>query len=279
MPFATTAREAWSRPSGFTNRLRRAVRNNLLFAASRLPRPPATKFVRCLYGHAVFPENANSLRAFLRTIKQQGEFIDTATLLSILRSGEEPDGRFFHLSFDDGFANVLEAGGEIFVAERVPWTMFVATDLVEAPVDTLERYFSQLNAYAAPVRIMSWDQVRAVAEFGGEIGCHTRTHARLSQISGDPLRLADEILGARKKIESETGRSCTAFAWPYGTARDIDASARRAIADAGFDICFSAVRGRVEPGVTLPMDVPRHQVEYHWPMHERLLWASGFREP
>ena len=60
--------------------------------------------------------------------------------------------------------------------------------------------------------------------------------------------------------------------------RDIDSAARAAITAAGFSANFSAVRGRVEPGRTDVMDIPRHQVEFHWPLHELLLWARGFRE-
>ena len=79
-------------------------------------------------------------------------------------------------------------------------------------------------------------------------------------------------------IEARVGRPCTSFAWPYGTASDIDSATRAAIDAAGFRANFSAVRGRVEPGRTDVMDIPRHQVEFHWPLHELLVWARGFRE-
>ncbi len=275
--FAETAREAWSEPAGAGARLRSSARGAVLGLAARSVRP-APDFVRCLYAHAVFPEHRTRFRDFLRGLKETGDFIDTATLIELAKQ-PKPRGRYFHLSFDDGFANVYEAGGEVLLAEKVPATIFVATDLIEAGIERLADYFRNMTAYAAPVRTMTWAQVREASAAGIEIGSHTRSHARLSAISRDSTRLTDEVAGAKAIIERETGRSCTSFAWPYGTAADIDATALAAIRDAGYRISFSAIRGRVEPGHTDLLQVPRHQVELHWPPAHARAWAMGFREP
>lgn len=275
--FAETAREAWARPAGAA-RLRSLARSAVLGLAALRPSRGRDSFVRCLYSHAAFPESRGTIRRFVRTLKNEGEFIDTGTLGELIRSGDTPSGRYFHLSFDDGFANVYEEGGEVFEAEKVPYSIFVATDLIDADAEAISGYFRNMKAYRAPIRTMSWSQVREASRGIAEIGCHTRTHARLSDISRDSLRLKDEIVGAQARIEAETGKACTSFAWPYGTYRDIDAAARAAIAHAGFQTCFSAVRGAVKPGETDIMDIPRHQVEFDWPMHELMLWARGYRE-
>ena len=133
------------------------------------------------------------------------------------------------------------------------------------------------HAIAAAARATVTPQAVVVVA-GGEVGCHTRSHARLSAISGDDARLRDEIVAAKARIEAEIGTPCRSFAWPYGKMGDIDAKALAAIEEAGFDITFSAVRGRVTPGSTSLMKVPRHQVEFHWPLWENLLWAGGCRE-
>ena len=275
---ADTAAEAWAPVCGWRAKARGAARAARIRLEALRQGPASAPFVRCLYAHAVFSDTVPTFRAFLRAAKQEGEFVDTATLRTIIADGKPSDGRFFHLSFDDGFASVYEDGGPVMEDERVPYTMFVATDLIDADPDTLNRYFAHMPAYRARVRTLDWQQAKVAAEGVGEIGCHTRTHARLSKISGDGARLADEIAGARAIIEGHVGQTCDSFAWPYGTASDIDDTGRAAIAAAGFTSNFSAVRGAVRPGATDVMDIPRHQLEFHWPLHELMVWARGFRE-
>jgi len=275
-PFAESAREAWSEPAGCIVRARTAGRAAVLGLAGKIVRP-APDFIRCLYAHAVFPEQRARFRDFLRSLKHAGDVVDTATLIE-LASQTFVKGRYFHLSFDDGLANVLEVGGEVLLEEKVPATIFIATELVEAGMERLSGYFQAMAAYARPVRTLSWAQVRSASAAGFEIGSHTRSHARLSGISHDPARLEDEIAGAKAIIERQTGRPCTSFAWPYGTGADIDAAGLASIRAAGYRLSFSAVRGRVVPGHTDIFQMPRHQVELHWPASHLRAWAMGFRE-
>ena len=278
MSYAETARAAGPPPQGLRARARALARRQVLAFHDRSTRWAEGDFVRCVYSHAVFPEARQDLKSFVRTLKNQGDFVDTATLIHMLDAGEPVRGRYFHLSFDDGFSNVFEVGGEVFASEGVPYSVFIATDLIDVPYETLDRFNRERLKYRNPVRTMTWDQVRACAAAGGEIGCHTRTHARLSAISGDPRLLDDEIAGAKAKIEAELGKPCISFAWPFGMQTDIDEVARARVAGAGFRIIFSATRGRVVPGETSLLNVPRHQVEFHWPLWENLLWARGCRE-
>lgn len=277
--FVETAGEAWALPAdGLRHRVRAAARSAMLrIAARRGPAPD--NFIRCLYGHAVFGDTVDRFRDFVRRVRDVGEFIDTPALLELMAAGKPPSGRFFHLSFDDGFANVYEQGGRVLEDLRVPYTMFVATDLIAADEATMARYFVDMYSYRAPIRAMNWDQVVAAAASPmAEIGCHTQSHPKLSAISADPARLRAEIAGAKALIEAKTGKTCRSFAWPFGTMDDIDDASLAAIRDAGFDCSFSASRGRVEPGITDPFLIPRHQVEFHWPLHELIAWANGYRE-
>jgi peptidoglycan/xylan/chitin deacetylase (PgdA/CDA1 family) len=277
--FAETSIDAWARPAGLGAAMRKFTKQSILSLANRLTPVPQGPFIRCLYAHAVFQDNAANFRKAIRQVKSAGDFIDTPTLLEIIRSGREPDGRYFHLSFDDGFANVYEVGGEVLADEGVPYTMFVIANMVDASPEELSGYFSHMPVYRRMVRPMSWAQVKAAATTPGcEIGCHTMSHPRLSEISSDPARLQNEIAGAKALIEQKTGVPCNSFAWPYGRSTDIDEASLEAIEAAGFTACFSAVRGRVDPGKVNVLQIPRHHFEAHWPAHEVTLWAKGFRE-
>ena len=276
--FAASAREALKAPRSPLAMIRRTLRQSVLLSANLAWRSGTDNFVRCLYGHTLFPEHRERMRRVIRTLKDRGEFIDTATLIAILKSDAPVSGRYFHLSFDDGFANVYEEGGPIFAQEQVPYVMFLATDLIGASFEEMADYNRVALRYGKPIRPMLWSQVRDSIAAGAEIGCHTRSHARLSDISGNAGRLHDEIVGAKAVIERETGRPCISFAWPFGKDRDVDETALSAIREAGFEICFSAERGRIEPGASDRFRAPRHQMEPHWPVWENLLWARGFLE-
>jgi peptidoglycan/xylan/chitin deacetylase (PgdA/CDA1 family) len=276
--FAEHANEAWSKPSSIAAHTRAAVRSLILRGPGQAEFA-SQPVIRCFYGHAVFPEHADALRTFVSELSEVGEFVDSDRVEALLMRGEPPQRRYFHLSFDDGFANVFEEGGRVLEELRIPYTMFIATDLVGKDTSELAGYFRSMPAYRAPIRPLSWEQLREAANMPmAEIGCHTRTHSRLSAISKDLARLTDEIDNAKAILEHATGKPCRSFAWPYGTLADIDDHGFAAIRAAGFSRCFSAVRGRVDPGKSDVMAIPRHQVEFHWPRHELRAWARGYRE-
>lgn len=274
--YAESAHEAWFTQNTSRDVVRSAARTAVLTAAGFLWGGPK-RFVRCLYAHAVFPEQRTAFQDVIRWLKQHGEFIGSKEIRDIVQRGQPPDGGYYHLSFDDGFANVFEVGCDVLVREKVPASIFILPSFIDADADTLTTYFQRLRSYRKPLRMMTWSQVHDAVSAGFEIGSHTLTHARLSEVSGAPMQLHTELNDSKKRIEEATGVPCTAFAWPYGTMNDIDTAGFMAIKEAGYQIAFSAVRGRVTAATDV-FCVPRHQVEFHWPTNHIRLWARGFRE-
>jgi peptidoglycan/xylan/chitin deacetylase (PgdA/CDA1 family) len=77
---------------------------------------------------------------------------------------------------------------------------------------------------------MSWAQLRELADAGWEIGSHTRTHPRLTQLADEEL--ARELGESREASERALGRPCRSFAYPYG---DFDARVVKAAERAGYE--------------------------------------------
>lgn len=95
------------------------------------------------------------------------------------------------------------------------------------------------------------DELKALADAGFELGCHTRGHDYLPLLTGEEL--AGSVAGGRDDIEAITGRPPVSFAYPSG---GWDAAARDAVTAAGFRFAFIADRGVVRPE-TDPLALPR----------------------
>jgi peptidoglycan/xylan/chitin deacetylase (PgdA/CDA1 family) len=145
---------------------------------------------------------------------------------------EQPDaGRALAVTFDDAYRSVFEQAFPVLRALHMPATVFVPTDLVAtgAPMrwPGIEQWLG--GPHAHELIGMSWEQLGELAQAGWEIGSHTRTHARLTDLHGSAL--ADELRGSREHCEQRLGRPCPTLAYPYGA---VDARVVRAAGEAGY---------------------------------------------
>lgn len=271
-----TRRYAEIRPRAalLSSRGARAVARSLaLRAAGTFRAMPATTPLRCHYLHYVYDDQVSAFRTLLRRLSDRFRFVPTQAVLEAIR-GDAPTGRTAHLSFDDGFDNVYRNAFPVLLELRIPCITFLPSSLVGAS-DEIIRDAWWATYTRRPTRLLTWKQAREMADAGHEFGSHTASHARLSQLSGDRKRLYDEIVGSKKRIEDELSRPCRFLAWPFGTPRDIDDASREMIRAAGYEGCFSAVRGHVSPGRTDPLSIPRHHFEPQWPWSHVRYFAAG----
>jgi peptidoglycan/xylan/chitin deacetylase (PgdA/CDA1 family) len=89
---------------------------------------------------------------------------------------------------------------------------------------------------------MSWDELRAVASEGMEIGCHTETHPILSRLS-NRLELESEIRGAKEHMKERLGFDVRHFCYPNGRAMDVGEAAIRCVREAGFASAVNCTYG------------------------------------
>jgi peptidoglycan/xylan/chitin deacetylase (PgdA/CDA1 family) len=98
---------------------------------------------------------------------------------------------------------------------------------------------------------LSRDQLRALADAGFELGCHTRRHDYLPLLSEEELE--HSVAGGSKEIEAIAGRPPVCFAYPSG---GWNADVRAAVDAAGFEFAFIAEGGVVTPESD-PLALPR----------------------
>ena len=206
-----------------------------------------------------------------------GTFVDTDTVFAMLEGEREIDGPYSHLSFDDGFKNILENAAPVLHELGVPAIAFVPSAMLGADYATIRNYCLETTKYPAVIEMLGPDDLGRLSELGVEIGSHTRTHARFSELSSPESR-EEEIAGSKRELEARTGVECKYIAWPFGRLEDVDEVSLKATRDAGYRACFGAVRGSVVPGKTDLFAIPRHQVEAGWPVSHALYFSRGKME-
>jgi peptidoglycan/xylan/chitin deacetylase (PgdA/CDA1 family) len=131
-------------------------------------------------------------------------------------------------------------------ASRAAMAGFMCERLVELPGATRDEVLSSLceRLNAGPAEAdrsklyASWDELRAVADAGFEIGGHTLDHVVLPQES--PVDAELQIAGSRKALEQMLRRPVRSFAYPNGRH---DATVRALTAAAGFRLALTVEHG------------------------------------
>jgi peptidoglycan/xylan/chitin deacetylase (PgdA/CDA1 family) len=164
--------------------------------------------------------------------------VSIGTLVAAMRAGRERG--LVGITFDDGYVNVLENAVPELLQHGFTATMFIVSG----------RLGGTNEWDGEPVwPLMSAQQVAKVAAAGMEIGSHGVTHTHLTGLGAHRLRA--EISESRSKLSELLGCPIRGFAYPYGS---MDASARRAVQDAGYDYACSVVTPIADLGI---MALPR----------------------
>ncbi|MGA3262667.1 MAG: polysaccharide deacetylase family protein [Terracidiphilus sp.] len=164
--------------------------------------------------------------------------------------------RFFHLqrwdkerpgliiSFDDGVSSQYSVAAPLLDKYGFHGWFFVPVDFVSAPPSEQLSYArthhigpdsTSLRAERAAI---SWAELRDLARRQHVIGCHTRSHLRMSPELTDAV-LEYEICTGKAVLEESLGRACACYAWVGGEEATYTSGAARMIRKAGFKYSFT----------------------------------------
>jgi len=160
-------------------------------------------------------------------------------------AGAAPDRDAVAVTFDDGFVNFAERAWPLLRDAQLPVTLFVATMCVGGT-----NAWGGIEERGIPtLPLLAWDALRELAGEGLALGSHSRTHARLTDVSDERLR--DELVGSAEDIETRTGARPAAVCYPYG---DLDPRVLRVAREHYRVGCTTELRalGRRDDALALP---------------------------
>lgn len=117
------------------------------------------------------------------------------------------------LTFDDGFENFYTEAFPILYELKIPATLFIVPNYVNK-----NNNWPTQPSWVNSQKLMTWNQIKEVANCGIEIGSHTLNHPFLSSLN--QKELLEEITISKKKLEEYLGQSVESFAYPYGDYND-----------------------------------------------------------
>lgn len=124
------------------------------------------------------------------------------SMRDLLRNG----GRGVGLTFDDGYADFIEAAVPVLLKHGCTATVFALPGRLGGS--------NEWDREGDRKDLMTADQLRAAAEAGMEVASHGMVHARLPEL--DDEGLAHEVSDSRGALADVLGQPVDGFAYPFG---------------------------------------------------------------
>jgi peptidoglycan/xylan/chitin deacetylase (PgdA/CDA1 family) len=144
---------------------------------------------------------------------------------------DPPHRRTLAITFDDAFKSVSTYAAPVLARLNAPATVFVPTAFAAGDSalhwDGIDQWYG--GEYHDELQPLRWEDLRALAASGWEVGSHTRSHPHLTRV--DDATLDAELAVSREECASQVGQPCESIAYPYG---DVDERVADAARNAGY---------------------------------------------
>jgi peptidoglycan/xylan/chitin deacetylase (PgdA/CDA1 family) len=162
------------------------------------------------------------------------EFVDLGAVLAALDGTARVPARAALVTFDDCSEDLRTVAAPLLAARGIPAVAFAVAGRLGGANEWED------PGAGEPLRLLDAEALRGLGRLGIEVGAHSLSHPRLTEI--DPARLTAEIAGSRERLQAAGLPAPRAFAYPYGASNPAVAAAVR---DAGFLAGFSTESGMV----------------------------------
>ena len=156
-----------------------------------------------------------SFEAQMAHIYKQGyKPISLSQLHSILTNRETKE-KYVVLTFDDARKGVFTHAFPTLKKYNFSATVFVVPSWIDGDIPDAEKYSS----------FLSWDELSVLSSTGWEIGNHTLTHKKMSELSAEERQ--DEIDKANEILKKKLFTLPRHFAYPFGVYSEVEELKKR----------------------------------------------------
>lgn len=193
--------------------------------------------------------------AHLRELQTGGyTVLPLPEVAAALRERRRLPDRTVAISVDDAYLSVYTTAWPMLRAAGIPFTVFVATDLLDG---------------GGGGRYMNWDQIRELRDAGVTIGAHSAAHGHFPDMTADAIRA--DLARSAAAFRRELGEVPGLFAYPYG---EMSLAARELVEEAGFTMAFGQHSGAAEDGLD-PLFQPRFALNETYGAQQRFVLAAN----
>jgi peptidoglycan/xylan/chitin deacetylase (PgdA/CDA1 family) len=152
------------------------------------------------------------------------------------RSGQSLPVRSVVITFDDGMRNCVDHAVPVLSDCGFTAVFYLVADFVGTTSGWMR------EDPGVELALFGWDTARELLAGGFQMGAHTASHPRLTQLDDDRCRA--ELKGARERLERELGTPIRHLAYPFG---DWDPRVRGLAREAGYETACATRQGLSDP--------------------------------
>jgi len=238
-----------------SSRLRMYIRN-MSIATFSLKRNIAStnNWIKLPYYHHVFDDEKSHFERQLKYLKNFGDFISMDDVCKLVNDEAPISGRYFCLSFDDGFHNCYTNMMEITSNLEIPVIIYLPTNFIglnASNPNDIEKINQFYPENAKLISFLSWENCLEMLNNNITFGSHTCSHANLSKISITDIE--NELSLSKQIIQEKLNINCNHFACPWGRENiDFDPKITTEIAKKiGYKSFATTNRGKTQKGDNL----------------------------
>jgi len=157
---------------------------------------------------------ADRFEAQLNHLRQHYQVISLAEFVKARQNNVPLPDYSVVLTFDDGYRNFLTSALPRLAARNMHVSMFLITDRIRPENQSQPGEWRESDDES----FLSWEEVKTLQQHGVEIGSHTCSHRKLSEIV--PVEAERELSLSHQTIAAHLSQATMPVAFPYGSYSD-----------------------------------------------------------
>lgn len=185
--------------------------------------------------HSISLRRVDSLSVMVANFEKQiawlhGKGFRSITLADFISKKFDKEEPIVIITFDDGYKDNYSQAFPVLKKYGYVATIFLVSDHVNTDHIFYWDVPKISSRYPESLfKILTWEQIYEMADYGIEFGSHSCTHPELTKISADQCR--QEIDRSRSDIKLKLGREVMSFSYPRG---NLNSETIQMVEDAGY---------------------------------------------